>query len=199
MYRDSVPGTTPLRHSSDVREEALLSTDEEAQFWSFYQKTSEALFRKAYRMCRGHQADADDVHQRTYIKALEHWPTVSGLADRQRDGWLATTLAREALQIWRAPYRSRETGLRDDVERHPSVWAGESDAVIAADRYRNVCQAIAQLDGRQREVIALHCLAGYEISEIAEMLGISSVTVRVHLQGGRGRIRKIMAGKEGFA
>lgn len=67
----------------------LLTGDEEAEFWSFYRKTAEALFRKAFRMCCGHQADADDAHQRTYIKALEHWPTVSGLADRQRPAWLA--------------------------------------------------------------------------------------------------------------
>ncbi len=84
----------------------MLSADEDAQFWVFYRKTSEALFRKAYRMCRGQQADADDAHQRTYLKALEHWPTVSSLADQQRNAWLATTLAREVLQIWRAPYRS---------------------------------------------------------------------------------------------
>ena len=177
----------------------MLSTDEEAQFWSFYRKTSEALFRKAYRMCSGHQADADDVHQRTYLKALEHWPIVSGLADRQRDAWLATTLAREALQIWRAPHRSRETGPHDDAERHPGAAAGDGDAVFAADRYRKACQAIARLDGRQREVIALHCLAGYEISEVAEMLGISRATVRVHLHAGRERLREIMAREEGSA
>ena len=113
----------------------MLSTDEEDQFWSFYRKTSEALFRKAYRMCSGHQADADDVHQRTYLKALEHWPTVSGLADRQRDAWLATTLTRETLQIWRAPHRSRESGPSDDTWRYPAASTGDAEAVFAADRY----------------------------------------------------------------
>ena len=55
---------------------------------------------------RGHQADAEDAHQRGYLKALEHWPVVSGLTDQQRNAWLATTLTREVLQLWRAPYRS---------------------------------------------------------------------------------------------
>jgi DNA-directed RNA polymerase specialized sigma24 family protein len=45
----------------------------------------------------------------------------------------------------------------------------------------------------------LHCLAGYEISEVAEMLGISSSTARVHLHTGRRRLLKIMAGEEGSA
>ena len=87
-------GTTPPR-ALRCPEGTLLSKEEEAEFWSFYRKTSEVLFRKSYRMCGGHQADADDAHQRTYLKALEHWPIVNGLADRQRNAWLATTLTRE--------------------------------------------------------------------------------------------------------
>jgi RNA polymerase sigma factor (sigma-70 family) len=179
----------------------LLSADEEARFWTFYRMTSEALFRKAYRMCRGQQGDADDAHQRAYLKALEHWCTVSNLDDRQRNAWLATTLAREVLQIWRAPHRSRETGLHDDAGQWPSTSSDASgpDAVFAADRYRKACQGIAQLRGRQRDVIALHCLAGYEISEVADMLEISSSTVRVHLHAGRQRLQEIMAGEEGSA
>lgn len=182
----------------------MLSAEEDAQFWTFYRKTSEALFRKAYRMCGGHQADADDAHQRTYLKALEHWPVVSGLADQQRNAWLATTLTREVLQIWRTPHRSRETGPHDDGGQQPvsPVDTGDVvDAVVAAatDRYHKACQGIARLEGRQRDVIALHCLAGYEISEVAEMLGISSSTARVHLHTGRRRLLKIMAGEEGSA
>jgi RNA polymerase sigma-70 factor (ECF subfamily) len=180
------------------REQVLLSADEEAQFWTFYRKTSETLFRKAYRMCRGHQADADDALQRTYLKALEHWPDVSGLADQKRSAWLATTLAREVLQIWRAPHRARETGSHDDAGQLPGASAGPDgpDAVFAADLYYKACQGIARLEGRQRDVIALHCLAGYEISEVAEMLGISPSTVRVHLHTGRRRLLAIMAGEE---
>jgi RNA polymerase sigma-70 factor, ECF subfamily len=175
----------------------VLSSTEEAQFWLFYRKTSEALFRKAYRMCRGHQSDADDAHQRTYLKALEHWSTVSGLTDRQRVAWLATTLVREILQIWRAPHRSREGGPHHDTERHAASSVDDADAVFAAERYHKVCQEIVHLDGRQREVITLHCLAGYEISEVAEMLGISSATVRVHLHAAREHLRDIMAREEG--
>jgi RNA polymerase sigma factor (sigma-70 family) len=176
----------------------LLSADQDAQFWIFYRKTSEALFRKAYRMCHGHQADAEDAHQRTYLRALEHWPTVSALNDQQRNAWLATTLMREVLQIWRASHRSRETGAHDDAAERSGTPAGADgpDAVLVADRYREACRGIAQLEGRPRDVIALHCLGGYEISEVAAMLGISAPTVRVHLHVARRRLREIVAGAE---
>jgi RNA polymerase sigma factor (sigma-70 family) len=179
----------------------MLSDGEEGQFWTFYRKTSEAVYRKAYRMCHGHHADAEDAHQRTYVKALEHWTTVSGLTDQQRNAWLATTLAREVLQIWRAPYRSHESASHDDTERRPSTGtsAGEGEGDSAAERYHRACRGIAQLNGRQREVVALHCLAGYEIPEIAEMLEINSATVRVHLFAGRRRLLEIMKREEGSA
>jgi RNA polymerase sigma-70 factor (ECF subfamily) len=180
-------------------EVTLLSSAEEAQFWVFYRRTSETLHRKAYRMCRGNEADADDAHQRTYLQALKHWrTTLSGMADKQRNAWLATTLANEALQIWRAPHRSREAAAPDDLGWDPAAptITVDADAVVAADDYHNVCRAISQLEGRQREVIALHCLAGYEISEVAEMLGIKTATVRAHLHTGRASIREIMAREE---
>ena len=177
----------------------MLTGAEEAQFWLFYKETSETLHRKAYRMCRGNEADADDAHQRTYLQALKHWRTaLADMADKQRNAWLARTLANEVLQIWRAPHRSRETAELDDFswDRAALTAAVDVDAVVAADGYRNVCRAISRLEGRQREVIALHCLAGYEISEVAEMLGIRTATVRVHLHAGRASIQGIMAGEE---
>ncbi len=177
----------------------MLNSGEEAQFWLFYRATSEALHRKAYRMCRGNEADADDAHQRTYLQALKHWgTTLTGMADKQRNAWLATTLSNEVLQIWRAPHRSWETAAPDAVSRDPATLSVtvDVDAVVASDAYHDVCRAIARLQGRQREVIALHCLAGYEISEVAEMLGITTATVRVHLHTGRVSVREIMAREE---
>ena len=177
----------------------MLSADEEAEFWGLYEETSKVLFRKAFRMCRGHRDDADDALQRTYLIALERWPDLSGLVNGQRRSWLATTLMREVLQIWRSQHRARETELQDDAERPKPGTPDSADAIWASDRYHDVCRAIAMLQGRQRDVVALHCLAGYEISEVADMLGIHRSTVRVHLHAGRHRLREILAGEEGPA
>jgi RNA polymerase sigma-70 factor (ECF subfamily) len=173
----------------------LLSTDEEAQFFEFHSKTSAPLFRKAYRMCLGHEADAQDALQRTYLKALVSWSIVSGLTDSQRHAWLATTLTNEILQIWRVPYRSRETSSHDASEE-ADAFDSDADSAHDRDRLRRACRAIARLEGRPGKVIALHCLAGYEISEVAEILGISAATVRVHLHTGRARLRAIIAEEE---
>jgi RNA polymerase sigma-70 factor (ECF subfamily) len=176
----------------------MLNADEEEKFWVFYAKTSQALSRKAFRMCGGHQADAEDALQRAYLKALQNWCTVADLADQQRFAWMATTLSREVLQMWREPHRTRETESCDDESRQQvsPVGAAVDDALVARDRYRQACRAIARLGGRQSEILMLHCIAGYEMVEIAEMLDISPATVRVHLHDGRKGLRATIGGEE---
>jgi RNA polymerase sigma factor (sigma-70 family) len=173
----------------------LLGADEEAQFFDFHAKTSAPLFRKAYRMCRGHEADARDALQRAYLKALDNWASVGTLADSPRYAWLARTLTNEVLQIWRMPYRSREAGAYDDAGEVPGT-ANVPDSAQHRDELRRACRAIAQIEGRPGEVIALHCLGGYEIAEVAEMLGVTTATVRVHLHTARERLKAIMGGEE---
>jgi RNA polymerase sigma factor (sigma-70 family) len=174
----------------------VLAAGEEAEFFDFHAKTSPGLFRKAYRMCRGHEADAHDMLQLTYLKAIRRWSTVSGLTDPQRHRWLATTLTREVLQMWRAPHQSRETAP-DDGDGPESASADNTSVIDHRDRLRQACRAIARMDGRPAEVMALHCLAGYEIAEVAEILEIDQATVRVHLHKARTRLRTMMAGQEG--
>jgi len=173
----------------------LLSPDEEAEFFEFHAKTSATFFRKAYRMCRGHEADARDALQRAYLKALDNWATVGSLPAPRRSAWLARTLSNEILQIWRQPYRSQEAGSKHDAVQ-PSAEIDNADSAHDRDRLRQACRAISQLEGRPGEVMALHCLAGYEISEVAEILGITTATVRVHLHTARVRLRAIMPGEE---
>jgi RNA polymerase sigma factor (sigma-70 family) len=174
---------------------AMLTPDEETQFFEFHAKTSAGLFRKAYRMCQGHEADARDALQEAYLKALDNWVIVGGLTDSRRYGWMARTMANEILQIWRRPHRSRETSAPGEE----TVLPGGADAADSAhhkDRLRRACRAIAEIGGRPGEVVALRYLGGYEMTEIAEMLGITTATVRVHLHTGRLRLWEMLGVEE---
>lgn len=119
--------------------------------------------------------------------------------------WLAglqvSTACSATKRFWRHPHLSNVgavPGLRTHSSSDLAVvepFVSEADAADAfakSDEYRMTCRAIALLHGRQRDVIALHCLAGYEIAEVAEMLGIAEETVRVHLSCGRRRLRVIV-------
>lgn len=173
---------------------SLLTPDEEEQFWLLHSKTADELFRKAYRMCGGHEADAYDALQETYLKVALHWRKVCALESPQQRGWLTRTLTNEVLQMWRAPHRSREGTSFDSTVENPAL---DTWSLSARSEYHRVCRAIARLQGREREVIGLHCLAGYEIREVAEILEISASTVRVHVHNGRAHLREILAAEGG--
>lgn len=172
----------------------MLTPDEEEQFWLLHSKTADELFRKAYRMCSGHEADAYDALQETYLQAALHWRKFSALEGQQRRGWLTRTLTNEVLQMWRAPHRSREVTSFAGVAENAALDAW---SLSARSEYRRTCRAIACLQDREREVFALHFLAGYEISEVAEILEISASTVRVHVHNGRAHLRETLAAEGG--
>src|SRR5260221_11376506 len=97
------------------------------------------------------------------------------------------------MDAWQVRIRARVAAFLVDVDADPRVVVPPPDAdqVVLVQWYRQVCAAAAaHLTGRCREAFALHFLAGYEVGEVAAMLGISSTTVRVHLSTAR---RKLMA------
>lgn len=173
---------------------SLLTPDEEQRFWLLRAQTVKELYGKAYRMCGGNKADAEDALQETYLKALTHWDAVGTMKERQCIGWLVTTLTNEVLQIWRKPYRNQELSALSDMmdTAAPSAWS-----LTARSEYRRTCQAITLLKGNELQAIALHCIAGYEMPEVAEFLDIRESTARVHLHNGRKKLSAILDAKGG--
>jgi RNA polymerase sigma factor (sigma-70 family) len=56
----------------------------------------------------------------------------------------------------------------------------------------DVLRALAQLSPNQRAAIVLHDYADRPTKEVADTLGMSAATVRVHLSQGRRRLRSIL-------
>jgi len=65
------------------------------------------------------------------------------------------------------------------------------DEAVARDDLRLACQLIGQLAPRQREVVELSALSGYDNAEIAAATGISDENIRVLLSRGRSRLREL--------
>jgi RNA polymerase sigma-70 factor (ECF subfamily) len=62
---------------------------------------------------------------------------------------------------------------------------------------RDLIAALAKLSPRQRATLILHYYAGYSTREVAEIVGSSAATVRVHLSQGRRRLRRLLEGVGG--
>jgi RNA polymerase sigma factor (sigma-70 family) len=81
-------------------------------------------------------------------------------------------------------------------EAHKSILLDEEATEKLPANYIELYQALNQLGARQREVIILSEVKGWNASEIAEELGINPVTVRRAKQEALKKLREIMVNKE---
>jgi RNA polymerase sigma-70 factor (ECF subfamily) len=138
------------------------------------------LWRLCYRMT-GSAADADDLVQETFARALERPPVDT---DRELRPWLvrvAVNLSRDYLRARRrrgyeGPYLASPIDTTDwptDESKHPDVRYGELESVSLAFLY-----ALEALTPKQRAVVILCDVTGYSVREAADALGMSEANVK---------------------
>lgn len=152
------------------------------------------LWALAYRIT-GTAAEADDVVQEAFRRAIEHPPVDVGRPWRP---WLSRVATNVAVDMLRRRIRHRYVGpwlpgpietddagdrLADGVDVEARYGAAES-ATLA------FLVALEVLTPRQRAVLVLCDALGYSGPEVAEILGMSNDNVRATLH----RARKAVAG-----
>jgi RNA polymerase sigma-70 factor (sigma-E family) len=142
-------------------------TDDEA-FVDFVRSRSAALYRYAYLLA-GNSHDADDLVQEALIRLRGAWPRVHRRDDPT--GYARTTIARLHISAWRRRRRESVVAQMPDV-------ASDDPGFAAAVRRSALAQALTALPRRQRAVIVLRFYEERTEQEIAEILGISTSTVR---------------------
>jgi RNA polymerase sigma-70 factor (ECF subfamily) len=132
----------------------------------------------------GEAADAEDVVQDGFIRALEQLDTCQ--PDRFA-AWLMRIVRNRAISL------HRKKKVRATM---PLEWAAgarsRSDPVADAERARTqerLKEAIETLPERQREVLLLHDLEGWKHREIGDVLDMKEGTVRYTLFQARRAVR----------
>ena len=122
-----------------------------------------------------HDVDrAEDVTQDAFVQLLKHWKKVSRY-DRP-GAWVRRVAIRLAMGVLQ---RER---LRSVLERkvEPTPEPGPADP--------DVLRAIGALPGMQRASVVLFYFEDRPLAEIADILGCSPSTARVHLHHARRRL-----------
>ena len=123
----------------------------------------------------GDESLAHDVHQEVFLAIWRRWPSYNG--DTHWPAYLYRATVRQALQAARRANGQRRAIRpdRDRDERRP-------EADMRADELRQkLTVALAKLPAHQADAFVLLRLEGLETAEVAEILGCSPQTVRVHL------------------
>jgi RNA polymerase sigma-70 factor, ECF subfamily len=164
-----------------------LSTSEPttARFDALYRATASDVFAYAMTLLRDRSA-AEDVTAQTFERAYRRQSSFDARRGTQR-AWLFGIARNAALDELRR--RRRTAALVADPE-DPTAAGGGEDGEEAAVRRATVRAALATLEPRERELIALKFHAGLSNGEIAKVLGISDANAGTRLHRAVTRLRK---------
>jgi RNA polymerase sigma-70 factor, ECF subfamily len=93
--------------------------------------------------------------------------------------------------IWRAAFRIAAGDLLE--RRRAMPLRGEALGSYEMDGIdQDLLDALRKLGDKQRAAIVLHHAAGYPVGQIAEIIGVSSAAVKMHLMRARRRLHDLL-------
>ena len=121
------------------------------------------------------EQDVQDAIQETFCRLIEKRPCFE--SEEHTKAWLI----RVSANICRDTLRLRT--------RHPRVSIEKLSAYLVAPGYRKTLTALLELPLKYRTVIYLHYVEGFQVKDIADILGITQYAVKKRLQRGREQLR----------
>jgi RNA polymerase sigma-70 factor (sigma-E family) len=153
-----------------------MDTESEREFCSFVSARSQALFRSAYLLTGQAQA-AEDLVQTALTKLAARWSRVD-----QPEAYVRRVMYHYQVSRWRLRSWGRET----TVEELPDRAANRADD---PDLRLSLLHALARLSRGQRAVVVLRYFEDMPEANVAQILGISTGTVRSQCSRALARLR----------
>jgi RNA polymerase sigma-70 factor (ECF subfamily) len=178
----TMPDTAP---ASDLRE----AQDR------FVQENLRRVFLLVYRIV-GNVADAQDLTQEAFIKALQRQGQLKDLEKSAH--WLSRIATNTAIDFLRRHGRVAYSPIEEVAE--PLADRGQIDPeerILRAEKKAFLDRGLACLTVRERAALLLRDVEDLPAEEVAARLNCSKATVRSHIANARNKFRNYLAGKEG--
>jgi RNA polymerase sigma-70 factor (ECF subfamily) len=159
------------------------------QFEHFYQANYRRIVAVVAAVL-GDTAEAEDVAQEAFARALARWPRIAGYD--LPDAWVRRVALRLAVDSGRRLGRIRRLTARLS-SASTSEAAAETDPMGPLPS-TELTAALLRVPLRQREVLVLHYLADLPVEVIARERGLPAGTVKTRLSAGRRRLERELAG-----
>lgn len=129
---------------------------------------------------------AEDIVHDTFCAAALAWAKLRERSAAEREAWLRTVMRNKIIDHWRADPRRASSLSETDLGEVAAT--GQDTAARALDRVEieALTAALSRMPEAQRRVAFLRWHAGWSGQEIAQFLGVTMSTVRVHLFRARG-------------
>ena len=148
---------------------------------------SDVVLRTASRIL-GDSQQAQDVHQEVFLEIWRRWYKYNGQTNW--NAYLYRTTVRMAIRL----AKKSRTGqfIRQQPEDVTSTDSPDA-SLRTAELQQKLAGALTKLPKRQAEVFVLSRMEGLKTEKIAEILGCSKQTVRVHLHRAARRLARDMS------
>src|SRR5436309_2945461 len=168
---------------SEVVEPGLELVDRQNRFVS---DNMRRIFIQIYRIV-GNVADAQDLTQEAFIKALQHQEQ---LKDEQKAAhWLSRIATNTAIDFLRRSGRATFCELDYSQDGHSE---SPEDLVLRGEHSEYLEDGLRLLSPRERAAIMLRDVEGLPAEDVARQLNCSKATVRSHIANARTKMLRYM-------
>jgi len=163
------------------------------------------LYRGALRLTRN-PSDAEDVRQETFLKVIGRLEQFAGTGaqDERRDdlrAWVARIGANASIDVIRKRRDGKLLSLEEPTDTGERTLGSNISACsdnpeerfARREMRKRMADSIRQLAPELRRVCLLRDVMEYSTQEVAQRLGVSSLTVRLRLFRARRRLREKLA------
>jgi RNA polymerase sigma-70 factor (ECF subfamily) len=153
----------------------------------------EASFGWACSCCEWDEAEAEDVLQTVYVKVISGRARYEGRSAFRT--WLFGVIRFTAREHRRRQGMRRKRAERLIQENAAGAgWYELPDSVEDGGRARLLREALAELPGRQQEVLHLVFYQDMTVQEAADVMEVSLGSARVHYDRAKKRLRALLDG-----
>jgi RNA polymerase sigma-70 factor (ECF subfamily) len=182
-------GDRMSEHSGPMLPDVGLASVQEQQS-RFVSENMRRVFLLIYRIV-GNVADAQDLTQETFIKALQRQDQIKDL--EKATHWLSRIATNTAIDFLRRHGKVSfcEIGEIPDPITAP-VSSSPEQIVLRAEREEYLEHGLNTLTERERTALLLRDVEGLPAEEVAAHLNCSKATVRSHIANARTKFRRYM-------
>ena len=172
------PSTSP----DDRALAELVASGDERAFRTLYRRHTPLIYPFALRVLGGSVADAEDVVQETWVRAVRQ------LGGFRWESSLRTWLTAIALNLSREVLRKRGRSRTEELQDGMAIEARP----VRLNEKMDLERALARLPEGYRTVLVLHDIEGFTHEEISQQLSIAVGTSKSQLFDARRAMRSLL-------
>lgn len=159
----------------------IIETQEEkSKFEILYREYRSCMYRVAFGILHN-CADAEDAVHAAFLKIAENIQKIEEPVCHKTKGLLITIVRNMAIDLYRKKQRHPQEEYIETVYGESAVYEGKNA----------VARCILKLPEQQQNILFLRYQYGYDLQEIAKMLGISYTNARQIAYRAKENLRKL--------